>query len=197
MTPKLILASTSPFRKTLLNKFNIPFLVASPNIDETAYENETAQTLVERLSIEKSQAISTQFETGIVIGSDQVAVFKNEIIGKPHNKKTAIAQLTQFSGNKVTFLTGLALYKIETKQVLSTVEKFQVQFKTLTPEQIDAYLEAEQPYNCAGSFKSEGLGICLFERFIGDDPNSLVGLPLIALNRLLLEWNIDILLLQK
>jgi MAF protein len=197
MTPKLILASTSPFRKSLLDKFNINFSVASPNVDETPFKNETAQALVERLSIEKSKSLKQQFDSGIVIGSDQVALFNGLILGKPHTKEKAIAQLSSFSGQKVTFLTGLALYNIETNQVVSTVEQYQVQFRELTSKQINNYLDIEQPYNCAGSFKSEGLGICLFERFIGDDPNSLVGLPLIALNRLLLEWDIDILEHQK
>ncbi|PAJ74228.1 septum formation inhibitor Maf [Pseudoalteromonas sp. NBT06-2] len=197
MTPKLILASTSPFRKTLLEKFNISFLVASPNVNETAYDNETAHALVERLSIEKSKAIKDKFDSGIIIGSDQVALFKDKILGKPHTKDKAIKQLSSFSGQKVTFLTGLALYNIETNKVISTVEQYQVQFRDLTPKQINTYLNIEQPFNCAGSFKSEGLGVCLFERFIGDDPNSLIGLPLIALNRLLLEWDIDILDHQK
>jgi len=197
MTPKLILASTSPFRKTLLEKFNISFLVASPNVDESVYDNETAHALVERLSIEKSKAIKEMYDSGIVIGSDQVALFEGEILGKPHTKDKAIKQLSSFSGQKVTFLTGLALYDIEKNKVVSTVEQYQVQFRNLTPKQINTYLDIEQPYNCAGSFKSEGLGICLFERFIGDDPNSLIGLPLIALNRLLHEWDIDILNHQK
>ncbi|WP_042143950.1 MULTISPECIES: nucleoside triphosphate pyrophosphatase [unclassified Pseudoalteromonas] len=197
MTPKLILASTSPFRKSLLEKFNINFSVASPNIDETPYHNETACSLVERLSIEKSKVLKQQFDSGIVIGSDQVALFDNKILGKPHSKEKAIEQLSSFSGQKVTFLTGLALYNVTTNETVSTVEQYQVQFRDLTAKQIDTYLDIEQPYNCAGSFKSEGLGICLFERFIGDDPNSLVGLPLIALNRLLLQWDIDILDHQK
>lgn len=197
MTPKLILASTSPFRKSLLEKFNISFSVASPNIDEQPNKNEDAHSLVERLSIEKSKALVHQFDSGIIIGSDQVALYDNKILGKPHTKEKAIAQLSSFSGQKVSFLTGLALYNVETNEVISTVEKYQVQFRDLTPKQIDTYLDIEQPYNCAGSFKSEGLGICLFERFIGDDPNSLIGLPLIALNKLLLQWDIDILEHQK
>ncbi len=197
MTPKFILASSSPFRQSLLNKFNISFISTSPDISETAKVGESAETLVLRLALAKAKAVSENKSEGIIIGSDQVAVHQNNIIGKPHSKPIAIKQLSQFSGQKVTFFTGLAIYNAKTKQSQSCLVPYTVYFKKLTLKQITAYLEAEQPYNCAGSFKSEGLGICLFDKLEGDDPNALIGLPLIALNKLLLEWDIDILALQK
>ncbi|MBE0363215.1 hypothetical protein PULV_a3827 [Pseudoalteromonas ulvae UL12] len=196
MTARIILASTSVFRQSLLQKFNIPFEVCSPRVDETAIENETAEELVKRLAIAKAQAVVKQGDAGIVIGSDQVALFKGQILGKPHTRENAIAQLMKFSGQKVQFLTGLALVNSATQEVQVTVETFNVYFRTLTEKQIAQYVDAEQPLNCAGSFKSEGLGICLFERFEGRDPNSLIGLPLMALNEMLLTWQIDILSMQ-
>jgi len=125
-----------------------------------------------------------------------VAVFDGQILGKPHNRENAIKQLSLFSGQTVTFLTGLCVYDIANDKAKTLIEPFEVVFRTLTKEQIEAYCDAEQPYNCAGSFKSEGLGICLFEKLNGDDPNSLIGLPLIKLSQLLAEFNLDILAAQ-
>ena len=124
-------------------------------------------------------------------------MFNNQILGKPHNKQNALKQLNLFSGNTVTFLTGLCVYDIVTGTKKTCVEPFNVTFKTLSDAQISAYCDAEQPYNCAGSFKSEGLGICLFEKLSGDDPNSLIGLPLIKLSQLLAEFGIDVLTAQN
>jgi len=193
----LVLASTSPFRRELLQKLNIPFQCAKPNIDETPKEGETSLQLVERLAVEKAQAVSAQFENALIIGSDQVALCDGEILGKPHNFENAVKQLEKFSQKVVTFYTGLCVYNTETKQTLSLVEPFYVHFKALSTTDITHYLHAEQPYNCAGSFKSEGLGICLFEKLSGDDPNTLIGLPLIKLVELLKKQGLDVLAEQQ
>lgn len=193
MISPLILASSSPFRQSLLQKFNLPFETFSPDIDETALDNETPTELVKRLSTLKAVEAKKHFNKGLVIGSDQVAVFNDQILGKPHNKSNAINQLTLFSGHTVTFLTGLCVYDMQNAKSKTIVEPFDVTFKTLSTAQISAYCDAEQPYNCAGSFKSEGLGICLFEKLSGDDPNSLIGLPLIKLSQMLTEFGFDVL----
>ena len=182
---QLVLASTSPFRRSILEKLGLPFDCHAPEVDETPLAGETPTQLVERLSIAKAQAIAAHLKEGLVIGSDQVAVIDNDILGKPGNHENAMAQLERASGKTVTFLTGLALVNASTGSIQAEVVPFKVVFRELTPEQIDNYLNAEQPYNCAGSFKSEGLGIALFERLEGDDPNTLIGLPLIRLIRML------------
>lgn len=182
---QLVLASTSPFRKSVLEKLGLPFDCHAPEIDETPRPDETPAQLVERLSIAKAQAVAAHFRQGLVIGSDQVAVIDNAILGKPGNHENAVAQLERASGKTVTFLTGLALVNAESGSIQAEVLPFKVVFRQLTHPQIVNYLNAEQPYNCAGSFKSEGLGIALFERLEGDDPNTLIGLPLIRLIRML------------
>jgi len=192
----LVLGSTSPFRKNLLEKLNLPFECAKPNIDESAKEGESPIELVERLSIEKAKAVALQYHDALIIGSDQVAVCEGDILGKPHNFDNAVKQLTRFSNKAVTFYTGLSVYDSLLKKTVSLVEPFTVHFKSLSLDEITHYLNAEQPYNCAGSFKSEGLGICLFEKLEGDDPNTLIGLPLIKLVALLKEHNINVLALQ-
>ena len=182
---QLVLASTSPFRRSILEKLGLPFDCHAPEVDETPHAGETPLQLVERLSIAKAQAVAAHLKEGLVIGSDQVAVIDNDILGKPGNHENAMVQLERASGKTVTFLTGLALVNASTGSIQAEVVSFKVVFRQLTREQIDNYLNAEQPYNCAGSFKSEGLGIALFERLEGDDPNTLIGLPLIRLIRML------------
>ena len=182
---QLVLASTSPFRKSVLEKLGLPFDCHAPEVDEAPQPHETPAQLVERLSIAKAQAVAAHLQQGLVIGSDQVAVIDDEIIGKPGNHENAVAQLARASGKTVTFLTGLALVNAESGAIQAEVVPFKVVFRQLTQPQIVNYLNAEQPYNCAGSFKSEGLGIALFERLEGDDPNTLIGLPLIRLIRML------------
>jgi len=189
----LILASTSPFRKTILEKLNLPFDCAKPDIDETPLTDETAIELVERLAVEKAKAVASQFPNALIIGSDQVALSEGKILGKPHNFENGLKQLLSFSGKAVEFHTGLCVYDSATEKTHSLVELFTVHFKKLSENEITAYLNAEQPYNCAGSFKSEGLGICLFEKLTGDDPNTLIGLPLIRLVALLKEQGLDVL----
>ncbi|MDA0118317.1 Maf family protein [Vibrio sp. T11.5] len=177
---QLVLASTSPFRKQLLNKLSIPFDTASPDCDETPLINEQPEHLVKRLAKEKAQSCATS-QPSLVIGSDQVCVIDGEIIGKPLNRETAIKQLTRQSGKSIQFYTGLALHNTETNITDVKLDTFTVHFRQLTQQQINRYVEKEEPYYCAGSFKSEGLGIALFEKLEGKDPNTLVGLPLIDL----------------
>lgn len=190
---KLILASTSPFRKAILNKLGISFDTVSPEVDETALVNETPQQLVERLSIAKAKAVADKTNKALVIGSDQVSVINGEIIGKPHTHANAVKQLQNASGKTVTFYTGLCLYNSSTRQYQSDVVPFNVVFRSLSEQQIENYLKKEEPYNCAGSFKSEALGIILFKKLEGEDPNSLMGLPLIRLVNMLEQENFSIL----
>ncbi len=177
---KLVLGSTSAFRKTLLERLHIDFCDA-PDIDETPLENEPVEEMVIRLAIAKAQAISARHPDSLIIGSDQSAVLNGEKLSKPGNFENAFKQLTRASGQKITFQTGLCLLNSATGNIQSTCVPYTVVFKTLTPAMIKNYLHKEEPYNCAGSFKSEALGIALFERFEGSDPNSLIGLPLIEL----------------
>lgn len=193
MSQKLILASTSPFRKQLLEKLHLVFDTSKPDVDETALPEETATALVERLAIAKAQAIAPEFADALIIGSDQVCVNDGEILGKPGNFKNAFKQLKAASGKRLTFYTGLALLNTRTGIVQSLVEPYVVQFRALNDQMINHYLEKEQPFNCAGSFKSEGYGIALFESFEGKDPNSLIGLPLISLIKMLEKENFSVL----
>ena len=181
MSSRLILASTSPFRQQLLAKLNLPFDTCSPNIDEFPREGETPEALVIRLSEEKAIKGASGFTQGLVIGSDQVAVIGNNIVSKPLTHEKAVEQLTQASNQVITFYSGLALHNIETGESDTRVETFKVHFRELTQEQIEYYLQTEQPYFCAGSFKCEGLGIALFTQLEGKDPNTLIGLSLITL----------------
>lgn len=193
----IVLGSTSPFRKSILDKLNISFETDKPLVDETSLPNETAEQLVERLAILKAQAVAERWSDALVIGSDQVALFENEILGKPHTHENAVKQLTRFSGNKVTFLTGLSVIESKTGKTISLVEPFEVHFKQLSNNDIESYLVAEKPYNCAGSFKSEALGICLFEKLVGEDPNTLIGLPLIKLVDMFKQFGFDVLTAQQ
>jgi MAF protein len=183
--PKIVLASTSPFRRELLNRLGLSFEVDSPDIDESPRPGETAEQLVARLAEQKARAVAVRHPDSLIIGSDQVALNDGAILGKPGTHDKAMAQLQAASGKAVRFLTGLCLYNSTSDQAQVLVEPFEVVFRNLSATQIDNYLKAEQPYNCAGSFKSEGLGIALFERLVGEDPNSLIGLPLIRLIRML------------
>lgn len=193
----LVLGSTSPFRKTILEKLQLPFHCAKPNIDESEKKGESPQALVQRLAIEKAKAVKSQYPNALIIGSDQVAVCEGEILGKPHNFANGVIQLNKFSGKSITFYTGLCVYDSEKDNAIALVEPFTVHFKKLSQQEIANYLHAEQPYNCAGSFKSEGLGICLFSKLEGDDPNTLIGLPLIKLVALLKQQGLDVLAEQS
>lgn len=188
---KLVLASTSPYRRMLLEKVIPDFICAAPHTDETALADETAPALVERLAIAKAKALALEYPAHFLIGSDQVAVVDGEILGKPGTEVNAIKQLQAARGKVVIFYTGLALYDSESGSVQSCVEPFEVHFRDLSDAEIAGYVALEQPLNCAGSFKSEGLGISLFKRLCGDDPNTLVGLPLIRLLEMLRQWGVN------
>ncbi len=190
---QLILGSSSPFRAELLAKLGLLFDAVSPDIDEQALPGEDATKLVQRLSEQKAQAIALNHPDALIIGSDQVAVLDGSILGKPGNHQNAVQQLQAASGRTVQFLTGLALFNSKTGEMQSVVEPFEVSFRTLSLEQIDFYLKQEQPYQCAGSFKSEGFGISLFSKLEGNDPNTLIGLPLIRLIAMLQKQGIDVL----
>lgn len=177
----LVLASSSPYRKQLLEKLQVPFEIASPQIDESPLGGESPQQLVERLAIEKAKAVANTHANALIIGSDQVALHGEKIVGKPHTHANAVAQLREASGKAITLYTGLALFNPASGSLQAEVVPYSVFFRELSEEEIETYLRKEQPYNCAGSVKSEGLGISILERFEGDDPNTLVGLPLIRL----------------
>lgn len=179
--PKIILASSSAYRKTLLEKLMIPFETINPDIDETPLRGESPYDMVERLSIEKAKTAASVYKKALVIGSDQVAVHGDKIVGKPTSHEHAVEQLTEASGKSIKLYSGLALINTKTKAIQSDVVTYTAHFRELTPSQIENYLEKEKPYNCAGSLRSEGLGVALLEKFEGDDPNALIGLPLIRL----------------
>lgn len=182
--PSLVLASTSPYRRELLQRLGMPFTTAAPDVDESALPGETPAELVWRLSESKARAVG-KTHAGLIIGSDQVATTGEDILGKPGNHERAVEQLHQLAGRTVTFHTGLCLLNTAKDTLQLDVIPFSVEFRQLSAAQIERYLRREQPYNCAGSFKSEALGITLFTRMRGDDPTALVGLPLIRLTDML------------
>lgn len=194
LTPptSLVLASSSPYRRELLSRLGLPFECASPDIDESPVPGEAARQLALRLACQKAMALAGAYPAHWIIGSDQVAALPDgTLLNKPGNHEQARHQLSRSSGQTVTFYTGLALYDSAGERMASTCEPFQASFRTLTPAEIEHYLHREQPYDCAGSFKMEGLGIALFEQLQGRDPNSLIGLPMIALNTLLRDWGLN------
>jgi septum formation protein len=183
-TPPLVLASTSPYRRELLQRLDIPFTTAAPDVDESVLPGETPVELVRRLSESKARAVG-KTHAGLIIGSDQVATTGDDILGKPGSHERAVEQLRQLAGKTVTFHTGLCLLDTAKNTLQLDAIPFSVEFRQLSAAQIDHYLRREQPYNCAGSFKSEALGITLFRRMRGDDPTALIGLPLIRLTDML------------
>lgn len=198
MKKRLILGSTSPFRKELLERFCIEFTTDKPEIDETPLENESPENYVTRLSLEKAQAvakkqaISNPNSDSLIISSDQCSVLNDEIRGKPGNHENAVKQLSESSGERVSFLTGLCLYDTQDDSYQLDLIPFHVDFRSLNAKEIESYLRTEEPYSCAGSFKSEGLGITLFKRLQGDDPTALIGLPLIRLSEMLREKGLSL-----
>lgn len=199
----ILLASSSTYRRELLTRLGLAFEWASPDIDESPLLNEygeideSADTLVARLSVAKAKALASAYSNHLIIGSDQVAVLGDQIIGKPHTYERAFTQLRNASGNQVIFKTGLCLLNANNGQSQVRVEEFKVELRELSDNQIHHYLTYEQPYDCAGSFKCEGLGVALFSKLSGDDPNTLIGLPLIRLVDMLRAEGIDPLLLAK
>ncbi|MEQ6918292.1 Maf family protein [Halomonas aquatica] len=189
--PRLILASGSRWRRQLLDRLDLPYAWESPDIDETPRPGEAPETLVHRLALAKAERLAEAWPDHLIVGSDQVALFEGEILGKPGDEASARAQLARFSGQRVRFLTGLAL--IDTGRCRHRVchESYDVVFRRLDETEIAAYVAREKPLDCAGSFRMEGLGIALFERLEGNDPNTLVGLPLIRLCEMLREAGLD------
>ena len=190
---KLVLASTSAYRRELLQRFGLPFEVARPDIDESPLPGETPQATAERLAVEKARAVAGQFEDALIIGSDQVAILDGQVYGKPGTHENAIKQLQTMRGRTVNFFTGLCLLDAKTGEAHVRGIPTLVTFRNLSDEEIENYLRREQPYNCAGAAKSEGLGIAIIARMQGDDPNALVGLPLIALCDLLRKHGMTVL----
>lgn len=191
--PALLLASSSPYRRELLGRLQLHFSWQSPSIDESQHEDESATDLVKRLAEEKARALADSHPDHLIIGSDQVAVLGDgQILGKPHDLARAQQQLRAASGSSVTFLTGLALLNSNTGQCQVDCVPFTVHFRSLSDAQILRYLQREQPFDCAGSFKSEGLGISLFRSTEGEDTSSLIGLPLIRLVDMLLNEGIEV-----
>lgn len=188
----LVLASSSPYRRELLNRLRLPFSWSAPAIDETRQPDEDADALVRRLAKEKACALSATHPRHLIIGSDQVAILGQQVLGKPHTLERARAQLLAASGNSITFLTGLALLNSENGNCQVDCIPFTVHFRQLSEAQVMRYLHAEQPFDCAGSFKAEGLGISLFRSTEGADATSLIGLPLIRLVDMLHDAGIDI-----
>lgn len=193
MKQTLILASSSEYRRQLLQKLLIPFNSISPKIDETAQTGEKPHETALRLAQEKAKKIGAEYLHALVIGCDQVATLDGEQLGKPGNHNNATEQLKKMRGREVTFHSALCLYNAATGHMQAEVVPYLVRFRQLTDEQIENYLTKEQPYHCAGSAKSEGLGIALMERMIGEDPNALIGLPLIKLVTMLQNEGVEIL----
>lgn len=182
---KLILASSSIYRRELLTHLQLPFSCISPEVDETPLPNELPQETALRLAQAKARKVGTQHQDALIIGCDQVATLDNQQLGKPLNHDNATKQLRLMRGREVTFHSALCLYNPQTQRMQAEVVPYLVQFRNLTDAQIESYLSKEQPYHCAGSAKSEGLGIAIIEKMTGDDPNALIGLPLIALINML------------
>lgn len=190
---KLILGSTSPYRRELLTRLRIPFEVVAPEVDETPQPFETPKQLACRLAMAKARAVAAQFPTHVVIGSDQVAELDSQALGKPGDHARAVAQLQQMRGKTVIFQTAVAVVCLESGFAQMDLAQVKVKFRELSNEEIEAYLRAEMPYDCAGSAKSEGLGIVLLESIDSDDPTALVGLPLMRTCRMIQAAGVRIL----
>ena len=192
-TQRLILASTSRYRRELLERLRLPFEVLAPAVDETPQPGEAPRAMAERLALAKAQAIAVLHPGAVVIGSDQVAELEGRPIGKPHTHERATAQLSAMSGRRVVFQTAVAVVRRDTNFARTLLAQVTVTFRELSALEIETYLRAEQPYDCAGSAKSEGLGITLLAAIESDDPTALIGLPLIRTCRLLREAGLDML----
>ncbi len=181
----LVLGSTSRYRRELLERLRIPFEVVAPDVDETPQAGEQPRALAERLALAKARAVARAFPNAVVIGSDQVADLNGVPLGKPGTHERAVAQLRQMRGQTVIFQTAVAVVCLDSGFEAQSLAAVSVKFRNLTDEEIENYLRAEQPYDCAGSAKSEGLGIALLESIDNDDPTALVGLPLIRTCRMI------------
>ncbi|MEK7435675.1 MAG: Maf family nucleotide pyrophosphatase [Pseudomonadota bacterium] len=192
-TPQIVLASTSKYRRELLARLGLPFEVAAPLVDETALPNEAPEDSARRLAEAKARAVADRFPQAIVIGSDQVAILEGSVLGKPGNHANALRQLKAMRGKEVAFHTALCVCDAASGQALTRVLPYYVRFRDYSDAQIERYLRREQPYDCAGSARCEGLGIALIAEMRGADPNALIGLPLIALTEMLAALGVSIL----
>lgn len=188
---QLILASTSRYRQTALAKLGLSFVCVSPEVDEAPLAGESPAALCLRLSLAKARAVAAQMKDALVIGSDQVAEHRGQIIGKPGDRARNVAQLTAFSAERVRFHSGIALIHVNSGEAQTHIDVTEVIFRPLSAAQIEHYLDREPPFDCAGGFKCEGLGIALFEAIRSEDPSALIGLPLIALSRMLVRFGMD------
>jgi len=184
-SPRLVLASTSPYRRELLQRLGIPFETANPGVDESPAPGETPVATAQRLALAKARAVAREFPSALIIGSDQVAYADGETFAKPEVRERAVAQLRALRGRSVLFHTALCLLNGHTNRIQLEGESTEVRYRDLTDSEIERYLDRESALNCAGSARCEGLGISLLEYIRGDDPNALIGLPLIALCRML------------
>ena len=192
MKQALILASSSTYRRELLQKLQIPFNCVSPHVDETPLDGEKPHETALRLCKEKAQKVGQEYPHALIIGCDQVATLDGEQLGKPLNHKNATRQLQMMRGREVKFHSALCLYNAATGSLQAENVPYLVKFRQLTDDQIENYLTKEQPYHCAGSAKSEGLGVALIERMLGEDPNALIGLPLIKLITMLQNEGVNV-----
>lgn len=190
---RLVLGSRSLSRRNLLARLSIPFLVVHPDIDESPVDGETPESLVVRLSEQKARAVAVQVGTGLVIGSDQIALLDDTVIGKPGNHVNNVAQLATASGRWLEFRTGIAVLDAATGRVETDIVPFAVKFRSLSADEIEAYVSYERAYDCAGGFRAERLGCALFECMRGDDPTALLGLPMIRLCEMLQSAGLDVL----
>lgn len=188
----IVLASSSSYRQQMLKRLGLEFTCSSPSIDESRQAGESAEAMVHRLAIEKARAVAGQNRGAIIIGSDQTAAIDNEILGKPGSQPAAIKQLQRASGRILDFFTAVCVLSPRCAEPLLHLDRTRVYFRTLSQPEIERYVAAELPLNCAGSFKSEGLGISLFERIENNDPSALIGLPLIALAKMLRQVGIPL-----
>lgn len=189
---KLILASSSKYRKILLEKLGISFQCISPQVDETRNSGESPGALVKRLAIQKAAVVAENHPKSLVIGSDQLAVFRAQIIGKPGSHEKAVEQLTHFSGQTIDFLTAVSVQCVQSGYSEHHTDLTRVFFRHLKPDEIERYLQKEKPYDCAGAFKAESLGIVLFEKISSDDPTALTGLPMIHASNMLRQAGLQL-----
>ncbi len=192
MIPQIVLASSSIYRRELLARLHLNFEAVSPDIDETRLSGEAAGVYVQRLAESKARHLVRQFPAAVLIGSDQCAVLDGDILGKPGDHDTALEQLRRAQGRTVVFHTGLCVLHEAADFVEVDDIRFEVEFRRLQDAQLERYLRVEKPYDCAGSFRSEGYGISLFRRLRGDDPTALVGLPLIRLVEMLEAAGVEV-----
>jgi len=189
---KIVLASGSSYRQDLLKKLELEFESVSPGISETPEAGEKPERLAVRLAKEKAASVGSRFPDSLIIGSDQVAILNGKQLTKPMNRENAVRQLRAASGQSVAFYTAISVLNTATGEMKADLDRCRVHFRKLSDREIERYVDRERPFDCAGGFKSEGLGIVLFERFEGEDPNALIGLPLIRLARLLESFGVAV-----